>query len=60
MTLAITRCPENPIVWPGKWAWRMSNAYNPGALYENGCCDTSIGLATVPLDELVDAIFATS
>jgi predicted GH43/DUF377 family glycosyl hydrolase len=36
MALQITRCPENPIVWPGKWDWRMSNAYNPGALYENG------------------------
>jgi beta-1,2-mannobiose phosphorylase / 1,2-beta-oligomannan phosphorylase len=36
MAVRITRCPENPIVWPGKWDWRMSNAYNPGALYENG------------------------
>ena len=25
-----------------------------------GCCDTSIGLATVPLDELVEHVFATS
>jgi hypothetical protein len=31
MPLKITRCPENPIVWPGKWDWRMSNVYNrPG------------------------------
>jgi beta-1,2-mannobiose phosphorylase / 1,2-beta-oligomannan phosphorylase len=36
MALTITRCPENPLVWPGKWAWRMRNACNPGALYENG------------------------
>jgi predicted GH43/DUF377 family glycosyl hydrolase len=36
MSLRITRCAENPIVWPGKWDWRMSNAYNPGALYEDG------------------------
>ena len=36
MALKITRCAENPIVWPGKWDWRMSNAYNPGALYEDG------------------------
>jgi predicted GH43/DUF377 family glycosyl hydrolase len=25
-----------------------------------GCCDTAIGLATVPLNDLVDHIFATS
>ncbi len=36
MTVKITRCAENPIVQPGKWGWRMSNAYNPGALYEDG------------------------
>jgi predicted GH43/DUF377 family glycosyl hydrolase len=36
MILKITRCAENPIVWPGKWDWRMSNAYNPGVLYEDG------------------------
>jgi predicted GH43/DUF377 family glycosyl hydrolase len=36
MALQIARCPENPIVWPGKWDWRMSNVYNPGALYEDG------------------------
>jgi predicted GH43/DUF377 family glycosyl hydrolase len=32
----IARCPENPIVWPGKWPWRMSHAYNPGVILENG------------------------
>ena len=36
MALKITRCPENPIVWPGKWDWRMSNVYNPAAIYEDG------------------------
>jgi predicted GH43/DUF377 family glycosyl hydrolase len=36
MALRITRCPENPIVWPGKWDWRMSNVYNPAAIYEDG------------------------
>jgi predicted GH43/DUF377 family glycosyl hydrolase len=25
-----------------------------------GCCDTTIGLATAPLDDPVDHIFATS
>jgi hypothetical protein len=29
MALNSTRCPENPIVWPGKWDWRMSDVYNP-------------------------------
>lgn len=36
MALKITRCAENPIVHPGKWDWRMSNAYNPGVLFEDG------------------------
>lgn len=36
MALKIRRCPENPIVWPGKYAWRMSNAYNPGVIYDEG------------------------
>jgi predicted GH43/DUF377 family glycosyl hydrolase len=36
MTPRIARCPENPIVWPGKWDWRMSNAYNPAVIYEDG------------------------
>jgi predicted GH43/DUF377 family glycosyl hydrolase len=36
MALEITRCPENPIVWPGKWDWRMSNVYNPAVIYEDG------------------------
>lgn len=36
MALKMTRCPENPIVWPGKWDWRMSNVYNPAVIYEDG------------------------
>jgi len=36
VALKITRCPENPIVWPGKWDWRMSNVYNPAVIYEDG------------------------
>jgi predicted GH43/DUF377 family glycosyl hydrolase len=36
MALEITRCPKNPIVWPGKWDWRMSNVYNPAVIYEDG------------------------
>jgi predicted GH43/DUF377 family glycosyl hydrolase len=36
MAFKFTRCPENPIIWPGKWDWRMSNAYNPAAIYEDG------------------------
>jgi predicted GH43/DUF377 family glycosyl hydrolase len=31
----IARCPENPIVWPGKWEWRMSNVYNPAVLLDD-------------------------
>jgi len=23
-----TRCPENPIITPGRYPWRMSNAFN--------------------------------
>jgi predicted GH43/DUF377 family glycosyl hydrolase len=36
MALKIARCPENPIVWPGKWDWRMCNVYNPAVIYEGG------------------------
>ena len=36
MALKITRCPENPIVWPGRYEWRMCNVYNPGALHDEG------------------------
>jgi predicted GH43/DUF377 family glycosyl hydrolase len=30
------RCPENPIVVPGKYEWRMATVFNPGVLYEEG------------------------
>lgn len=36
MALKITRCPENPIVWPGRFEWRMCSVYNPGALLDEG------------------------
>jgi predicted GH43/DUF377 family glycosyl hydrolase len=36
MVLKITRCPENPIVCPGKWDWRMSNVYNPAVIHDDG------------------------
>lgn len=36
MSVLFTRCPENPIVMPGIYPWRMSNTFNPGALYEDG------------------------
>lgn len=36
MALKITRHPENPIVQPGLYDWRMSNVFNPGVLYEDG------------------------
>jgi len=36
MDLKITRCPENPIVRPGLYDWRMSNVYNPGVIFDDG------------------------
>lgn len=30
------RHPANPIVTPGVFAWRSSNVFNPGALYDEG------------------------
>ena len=36
MNLRITRCPQNPIVQPGLYPWRMSNVYNPGVIYDEG------------------------
>ena len=36
MPLKITRCPENPIVRPGLYDWRMAVTFNPGVLYEGG------------------------
>jgi predicted GH43/DUF377 family glycosyl hydrolase len=34
--LKFTRCPENPIVRPGLYDWRMATVFNPGVLYEDG------------------------
>ena len=34
--LKITRCPENPIVQPGLYEWRMAATLNPAALYDEG------------------------
>ncbi len=31
-----TRHPENPIVTPGTYPWRMATVFNPGVLYEDG------------------------
>jgi len=28
MTDLFTRCPENPTITPGRYAWRMSNTFN--------------------------------
>jgi predicted GH43/DUF377 family glycosyl hydrolase len=36
MTVKFTRCPENPIVVPGLYPWRMATVFNPGALYDEG------------------------
>lgn len=30
------RCPENPIVVPGLYEWRMATVFNPGVLYDEG------------------------
>jgi hypothetical protein len=45
--LKIGRCPKNPIVWPDKCAWRMSNAYNPAARSRTACSG-SIMIAVIP------------
>lgn len=34
--MKITRCPENPIVVPGKYDWRAVSVFNPAVLYEEG------------------------
>lgn len=36
MAVLFDRCPENPIVVPGTYPWRMTNVFNPGVLYEEG------------------------
>ena len=50
MALTITRCPENQTGCVVK--------DNLPLIYY-GCCNTSIGLATGPLDELVKHNFST-
>lgn len=36
MVLKITRCPENPIVRPGLYEWRMAATFNPAVIYDGG------------------------
>ena len=36
MSGLLRRHPENPIVTPGKYEWRMATVFNPGVLYEDG------------------------
>jgi predicted GH43/DUF377 family glycosyl hydrolase len=36
MALKITRCAENPIVWPGLYEWRQCSVYNPAVIYDEG------------------------
>jgi hypothetical protein len=36
MTSMFKRCPENPIVAPGVYEWRMATTFNPGILYDEG------------------------
>lgn len=35
MTPKFTRCPENPIVVPGLYDWRMATVFNPGVIYDD-------------------------
>ena len=36
MAVTITRCPENPIVRPGLYDWRMATVFNPAVIYDGG------------------------
>ena len=36
MTVTFTRHPENPIVVPGLYDWRLAVTFNPGVLYDDG------------------------
>ena len=36
MELQLVRHPQNPIITPGKYDWRMATVFNPGVIYENG------------------------
>lgn len=33
--LNFTRCPDNPIIVPGKYPWRMAATFNPGVLLDD-------------------------
>ena len=35
MTPLFTRCPENPIVVPGMYDWRMAATFNPGVILDD-------------------------
>ncbi|MDR0540068.1 MAG: glycosidase [Spirochaetaceae bacterium] len=32
----LARCPENPIIVPGKYEWRKAACFNPAAIYDEG------------------------
>jgi predicted GH43/DUF377 family glycosyl hydrolase len=34
--MPLVRCPENPIVVPGKYPWRASNVFNPAVIRDQG------------------------
>jgi len=36
MPVHFTRHPENPIVTPGLYPWRLATTFNPGCIYDNG------------------------
>ena len=36
MAIQFIRCPENPIIVPGLYPWRMATVFNPGVLYDEG------------------------
>jgi predicted GH43/DUF377 family glycosyl hydrolase len=36
MAPTFARCPENPIVVPGHYGWRMATVFNPGVIYDEG------------------------
>jgi predicted GH43/DUF377 family glycosyl hydrolase len=36
MAVMFDRCPENPIVVPGHYDWRMATVFNPGVIYDEG------------------------
>ena len=36
MSLELKRCPKNPIVRPGTYAWRQAVTFNPAVIYDEG------------------------